>query len=142
MGYVNLEDFYSYQLVDRAIGQVKSRDLSDEEIEKLRRAAVELLAVLDVEYPGKPQRLVAPWTPEQVHALNDFQCNPMFHPFTCLNQGSADHYQGEHAVLVATKNGWICTYCGYTQNWAHPFMAEKHGDMLSILTSLKEKKIE
>ena len=59
----------------------------------------------------------APWTDEQVVALNRFQQSGQFHPFTCGNDSG-------HAVLVATAQGWKCTDCGYTQTWAHAFMAE------------------
>ena len=65
----------------------------------------------------------APFTPEQIKALNYFQWSGVFHPFTCANQGDEAH-NGEQVELVATKNGWICPYCGYTQDWAHAFMAD------------------
>lgn len=55
------------------------------------------------------------WTPEQVAALNKWQHNHRFHPFTC---GS----DSRHRVLVATENGWICKDCDYRQDWAHDFM--------------------
>lgn len=66
----------------------------------------------------------APWTPEQVAALNRFQREGGMHPFTC---------GGEHApglpVLVARIDGWHCSDpygegCDYRQDWAHPFMAD------------------
>lgn len=58
----------------------------------------------------------APWTDEQVAALNRWQRRGDVHPFTCDN--------GSH-VLVATNQGWICPKhgCDYRQNWAHVFMA-------------------
>lgn len=64
--------------------------------------------------------LRAPWTPEQVAALNRFQREGGMHPFTC----GGDHES--HHVLVATPDGWVCPdrpVCGYTQDWAHWFMA-------------------
>ena len=71
--------------------------------------------------------LKAPWTPEQVVALNRFQHNQFVHPFTCGRRGEPDaplHEAGE--VLVATTAGWVCQVpgCGYTQDWAHDFMLQ------------------
>ena len=33
--------------------------------------------------------ITAPFTPEQVKALNYYQASGVFHPFTCANQGDA-----------------------------------------------------
>ena len=64
-----------------------------------------------------------PWTQSQVDALNAFQIRRQLHPFTCGsgNRTDAAHLDGE-GLLVATPNGWICPYCDYRQDWAHPFM--------------------
>ena len=64
------------------------------------------------------KKLTAPWNPEQVEALNRFQTEAFMHPFTCL----------DHHLLVAASDGWHCTEpaCDYTQQWAHPFMANPH----------------
>jgi hypothetical protein len=53
----------------------------------------------------------APWTKEQVDALNRRQQRDDLHAYTC----------GEHSntPLVATVHGWICIYCDYSQTWAH-----------------------
>ena len=78
----------------------------------------------------------APWTPEQVDALNRFQQYGGMHPFTC---GSPTHLY-ESPVLVAWPDGWHCPWgCGYRQVWALAFMAdpsawpkpfgERHGPM-------------
>lgn len=56
----------------------------------------------------------APWNPEEVRHLNDFQ-HSMFHPFTCA-KGCG--------ILEATPDGWICRACGYVQDWAHRFMID------------------
>jgi hypothetical protein len=63
----------------------------------------------------------APWTPEQVAALNRFQAEGGMHPFTCGN----DHATGA-LHLVAHEDGWHCWLpdCDYRQDWAHAFMAE------------------
>jgi len=60
----------------------------------------------------------APFTPEQVRHLNEFQNAESVHPFTCKCGVN----------LVATEAGWICNECEYTQDWAHDFMAD--GSML------------
>lgn len=63
----------------------------------------------------------APWTEDQVEALNKFQTTTRFHPFTCPN-----HHNNPYGDrnLVATTNGWICKNCNYTQDWAHGFMTQ------------------
>lgn len=73
----------------------------------------------------------APFTPEQVEALNRSQREGEFHPFTCGgDRGDAAHrkYAKENGdrdwgLLVATEKGWVCPVCGYTQDSAHGFMA-------------------
>jgi len=62
-------------------------------------------------------KITAPWTDEQVAALNRWQGNDAVHPFTCPNS-----HQGRE--LTATAKGWVCKGCGYKQNWAHDFMAK------------------
>lgn len=60
-------------------------------------------------------KVIAPWTAEQVAALNRWQRLGYVHPFTCPNGWN----------LVATTAGWVCPgTCGYTQDWAHDFMAD------------------
>jgi hypothetical protein len=66
----------------------------------------------------------APWTPEQVAALNRFQAEGGMHPFTC----GGEHAPGSPA-LVAYTDGWRCPQpygeaCDYRQDWAHAFMAD------------------
>jgi hypothetical protein len=63
--------------------------------------------------------IIAPWTAEQVDALNRFQHAGTVHEFTCPG-----HEGGGDRTLVATRDGWICCHCDYRQNWAHAFMAE------------------
>jgi len=74
-----------------------------------------------------PPIIEAPWTPEQVEALNAYQTSGAWHPFTCANRDPATHEahgRGDYGVLIATPAGWVCEDCNYTQNWAHRFMAE------------------
>ena len=61
----------------------------------------------------------APFTQEQVEALNRFQQSGHVHPYTCGSgrRTDADHLDGE-GVLVATTEGWKCPYCDYRQDWA------------------------
>lgn len=66
----------------------------------------------------------APWTPEQVAALNAFQQRGGMHPFTC----GGDHTPGS-PPLIAYTDGWRCPQpygeaCDYQQGWAHGFMAD------------------
>lgn len=48
-------------------------------------------------------RIVAPWTDDQVSSLNAFQAEGRMHEFTC-NWG---HYCLVRS-LTATKDGWVC----------------------------------
>ena len=66
---------------------------------------------------GVPPKITAPWDPKTVDGLNYFQRLGAMHPFTCGNDHEGDK------TLVATKKGWICPHCDYTQDWAHLFMA-------------------
>ena len=59
----------------------------------------------------RPEWWLAPWTPEQVAALNAWQTGSATHPYTCPNNSSAR--------LVPTADGWVCEGCDYTQSWAH-----------------------
>ena len=70
-------------------------------------------------------KIVPPWTDEQVIALNTFQQADQFHPFTCANRGDGKHiYTSDYGILIATTDGWGCPSCDYTQDWAHAWMAE------------------
>lgn len=60
----------------------------------------------------------APFTDDQVDALNEFQHLGFVHEFTCKNNHPGNN------VLIATKDGWICPSCNYTQNWCHSFMLD------------------
>lgn len=61
------------------------------------------------------EKITAPWTTEQVEALNEWQQLGRVHPFTCPNSHP----------LVATPDGWVCIPCAYMQDWAHDFMCDK-----------------
>jgi len=66
----------------------------------------------------------APFTPEQVQKLFEWQFTKHVHPFTCKNRGDGKHtYIGhDHGTLIPTINGWVCPFCEYTQDWAHEGM--------------------
>lgn len=61
--------------------------------------------------------LRAPFTEDQVEAINAFQANRRNHPFTCGTEGCRE-------VLAAHVDGMKCPKCGYVQEWVHSFMAE------------------
>lgn len=77
-------------------------------------------------------RIKAPFTDEQVEALNRYQADPRWHPFTCGRTRNdarhrayaEEHNQRDYGILVAHREGWECPACGYTQDWAHAFMVE------------------
>jgi hypothetical protein len=75
----------------------------------------------------------APWTEQQCDALNRFQRNGKFHPFTCAGGDRTDAFHtatvanyglSDAGQLHATLSGWICNACDYTQDWAFTFMVE------------------
>ena len=72
------------------------------------------------------EKIVAPWTKEQVAELQRHQNLGIFHPYTCGTKGckTKDEYHG-NSILIPTEYGWICPNCDYTQDWAHASMADK-----------------
>lgn len=92
---------------------------------------------------SRPAAASAPFTTPQVRRLNEWQLGigpgMAFHPFTCPNRGDGIEYDdngvgdysaathgtegGDRGLLLATPGGWVCPSCGYTQGWAHGFMA-------------------
>jgi hypothetical protein len=67
----------------------------------------------------------APWTYEQVEALQLYQDSGIFHPFTCGNRDDHPVVHGDKGILIPTVRGWICQFCDYTQDWAHPAMFDR-----------------
>ncbi|MHB8366761.1 MAG: hypothetical protein ACYDB0_07030 [Acidithiobacillus sp.] len=58
------------------------------------------------------------WTPEQVEQLNRLQRGELCgHPYTCPNRSIMPHHDNgrEIGCLLATKDGWVCPDCGYTE---------------------------
>lgn len=78
------------------------------------------------EQPIRSQRIFAPWTDEQVAALNNWQETAHVHPFTCGGSVHDGNTHGERPTLVANTDGWTCPeeHCNWRQNWAHAFMAD------------------
>lgn len=81
--------------------------------------------------PGHTELINAPFSEDQVEALNAWQEARLVTPYLCPKY----HVGPDDRVLIATRKGWVCsdTACDYTQNWAHGFMAER-----SVLTVMKE----
>lgn len=81
--------------------------------------------------PVRLERIEAPFTPEQVVALNHYQRHGLLHPFTCggdredvaHKRYAREHGDSDTGLLVAATAGWHCPACAYRQNWAHAFMA-------------------
>lgn len=73
-------------------------------------------------------RIYAPFTVDQVRALNEYQTRGRMHPFTCEEKagGLGGPVHPADSVLKATIEGWFCPVdgCSYSQNWAHSFMAD------------------
>lgn len=77
---------------------------------------------------AKTVTLKAPWTQEQVDALNAYQHLGNFHPYTCPYT-----HDWRSRRLLATVDGWVCVHphCDYTQDWAHSRAVELPGLRLS-----------
>jgi hypothetical protein len=67
------------------------------------------------------EMIKAPFTAEQVEALNQYQKSGKFHPFTCPGNLSDC---AKHRDLIATTAGWVCACGKYQQYWAHESMME------------------
>jgi phosphoglucomutase len=83
-------------------------------------------------------RIDAPFSDEQVAALNHYQRQGFFHPFTC-GEDDAEHVEYAEAnrdrhvgLLVASRDGWHCPVCQYTQTWAHRFMTQPQPSSLTF----------
>lgn len=60
------------------------------------------------------QKWHAPFTADQVAALNQWQTGLEFHPYTCGNC-----HPGPRNLIARIGAGWVCPTCDYTQDWAH-----------------------
>ena len=70
-----------------------------------------------------PDRIVTPFTADQIASLNAYQVAGVMHPFTC---GGGQPHGHSGIRLIAAEDGWHCASdtCGYRQDWAHAFMAD------------------
>jgi hypothetical protein len=77
----------------------------------------------------------APFTTYQVRHLNEYQTCGLFHEYTCPNGCNyTSGFSAHNAIraiklplpLRATFDGWVCGQCGYTQDWAYRWMADKY----------------
>jgi hypothetical protein len=75
-------------------------------------------------------KIFAPFTADQVDALNVFQRLGYIHPFTCPG-----HEGGGDRDLIATRGGWICCHCDYRQDWAHVGMLNPPADPTAALAT-------
>lgn len=67
----------------------------------------------------------APFTPEEVASINEFQACDIFHPFTCASGSRTDAaHGGGPGKLVARESGMFCPSCDYTQACVHDMMAD------------------
>ena len=83
-------------------------------------------------------KTMAPWTVDQVVALNNYQRAGHMHPFACPYRTNGKHQShretgGDLGALQAQATGWVCLDCEYTQDWAHEFMltAQTHRWLLA-----------
>jgi hypothetical protein len=61
-------------------------------------------------------KVYAPFNPEQVTHLNNWQQNSNVHPFTCACGNT----------LEAREFGWYCPSCKkHVQDWCHDFMCDE-----------------
>lgn len=73
--------------------------------------------------------ITAPFTPEQVKALNEYQQLSFVPAFSCCGtttngETCKRNETNNFGTLIATEQGWVCPCGKYTQNWAHAIMAE------------------
>ena len=85
----------------------------------------------------------APFTPEQVKNLNDFQHSGVMHPFTCSGGGGPHSDRpGRPAVLIASENGWRCPVdgCEHQQDLgARPMQHDRNEDSCTNITRAENR---
>lgn len=81
----------------------------------------------------------APWTPEQVQRLKDWQDGTLtytvqvgdtfieapHHPFTCCSHEGCKRSEHDEGILIPSIDGWVCPCGKYKQDWAHDFMCNE-----------------
>lgn len=67
-------------------------------------------------------QVIAPFTPDQVNSLNEYQKSGAFHPFTGRNDLLPE---SKNDILIAEEDGWHSLHDPeFTQNWAYTWMAD------------------
>lgn len=119
--------------VSRAV--VSAEDLAGEAGDVDRFEVYEIGKEDPVDRVEVTRRTWAPWDDAQVESLNGYQRSGVGHPFTCGRCRDADTESAitrfgdlpeparPERLLVATRNGWVCPTCDYTQDWAWTVMA-------------------
>jgi hypothetical protein len=64
----------------------------------------------------KFELIIAPFSANQVEAINKYQDNDFVHPLTCGNNRTDENHTDGEGILKATKDGLICPFCDYKQN--------------------------
>ncbi len=83
---------------------------------------------------GTVETLKAPFTDEQVVALNRYQEETFMHPFTCCSHDGCERHEREDSgMLIATNEGWVCPCGKWKQDWAHEFMLNKPVDPFAAI---------
>lgn len=66
-----------------------------------------------------PNYIVAPWSDDVIEGLNRYQVSGVCHPYTCGSGNRKDvRHSDNEGVLQATRNGWVCPFCDYKQEYA------------------------
>lgn len=95
----------------RRLEGLEPLDIPAAEAEHARRQAVALAGPLKT-VPLQPRMPgLGIWDDERVYKLNAHQHDQTCHPYTCGTDST-------HRPLVATRFGWQCADCGFTQAWA------------------------
>lgn len=82
----------------------------------------------------------APFTDEQVIALQKWQDAGVIHPFTCCSHDGCERSSREdHGVLIPTKEGWICPCGKWKQDWCHDFMIKPVVDPFERWSKIRNK---
>lgn len=67
-------------------------------------------------------RVKAPFTDEEVEALNFYQTHGNAHPFTCCSYNGCNRDEHNGGMLIANNKGWVCPCGKYKQKWAYEEM--------------------
>lgn len=81
------------------------------------------------------RKIQAPFTVDEVQALERRQADERCHPYTC-NASHGTHSackldsHPDTARLIPTTYGWVCQYCNYKQEWCllEDLLAAPHDD--------------